>query len=31
MRTPGCERPVAIVGTEPKCDVGAFERQSDDQ
>jgi hypothetical protein len=27
----GLPRPVAILGPEPKCDVGAFERQTDDQ
>ena len=27
----GEPRPVAILGPEPKCDVGAFERQPDDQ
>jgi len=26
----GEPRPVAIVEAEPTCDVGAFERQSDD-
>jgi hypothetical protein len=26
----GEPRPVAILGPEPKCDVGSFERQSDD-
>jgi hypothetical protein len=26
----GEERPVAILGAEPRCDVGAFERQTDD-
>ena len=31
MRTPGCQRPVAILGPEPKCDVGAFERQPEER
>ena len=31
MRTPGCQRPVAILGPEPKCEVGAFERQPEER